>query len=207
MNPRTPIQEELSRLSQKIMKLPAVHPFRVPDGYFETLPEKIMTSIRTENMTAREEIMQLSPVLAGLKEKDTYQVESDYFDQQNGTLAYMQHQHKKIISIRNWHRLAIAASFVGILGVGLFLFNQYRVNQDVITQGLAIKTDMQFNEKLNELDSKDILSYLNEYASVYDQREMEHMIDPNHLPDETDYLSDPSLNELMKEINEADINM
>lgn len=203
MNPRTLIQEELSHISQKMMDVPETNPYFVPDGYFEELPEKIMASIHTEHMSAREEIMQLSPFLAGLKDKETYRIEIDYFGQHNAKLV--NRVDKKVIHLKNWRRLAIAASLTGILGLGIFLYNQYRESYDVISSGLAIKTETQFNQKLSELNSEDVIKYLNQYASVYDQHEMEYMIDPNHLPDETEYFSDPTLNELMKELSDIDM--
>jgi hypothetical protein len=205
MNSRTLIKEELSHISQKIMEVSERNPFFLQDGYFEELPEKIMASIRSENMSAQGEIMQLSPVLAGLKEKETYRIDKDYFGQQNAELF---HSHdKKVIQIKNWRRLAMAASLTGILGLGTILYSQYGKSHDVISSGLAIKTEAQFNQKLSELNSEDIMKYLKQYASAYDQHEMEYMIDPNHLPDEKEYFSDPTLNELMKEVNDADINM
>ena len=207
MPPGIYIQQEISQISSKLTELPEKHPYIVPDGYFEELPNQIMDNIRTENMSAREEIMQLSPVLAGLKEKKIYQIENEYFAQPNIHLPQIQSNASKIIPVKKWQRLAIAASFIGMLSLSVFLYNKYEKSQDVISSGLAIKTEAQFNKKLHELKSEDILNYLNQYASVYDQYEMEKMIDPHRLPEEKEYVDDPVLNELMQDLNDADINM
>jgi len=207
MNPRIIIQEELSQISPRLMELPEVHPYVVQDGYFEELPNQMISNIRTDNMSAGEEIMQLSPVLAGLKEKETYQIEHGYFAQQTIALHEIQPNAAKIISVKYWRRLAIAASLTGILGLSVFLYSQYGKSHDLISSGLAIKTEAQFNQKLSELDAEEIMKYLNQYASVYDRDQMDYMIDPNHLPDETEYFNDPTLNELIMEVNDTDINM
>jgi hypothetical protein len=203
MTPKNDIQDELNQISDHLKYLKPVNPYRITDGYFEELPKRIMERLRTEDSDARGEIGQLSPVLAKLKGKETYQVEEDYFEKQSSSLANVRGRIRNIYPktqrIQLWTRMAVAASFIGILGLGIFFYTKHQDHSDTLVRGLNIKTDAQFNQQLNELDSEDIIYYLNQFASVYDQGEMEKMIDPHFLPDESDYLHDPELNELLME--------
>jgi hypothetical protein len=55
-------------------------PFSVPDGYFDNLASQIMGRIRTSEISAAEEIRELSPLLAGLSRTLPFQVPAGYFE-------------------------------------------------------------------------------------------------------------------------------
>ena len=64
-------REETRAISPLLADCPKTMPLRVPDGYFETLPEKMLDRARaqeavmdTREETAREEIERISPLLA-----------------------------------------------------------------------------------------------------------------------------------------------
>jgi len=64
-------RDETKAISPLLADRPKTMPFRVPDTYFETLPEKMLDRVRTQEAvrepreeTAREEIERISPLLA-----------------------------------------------------------------------------------------------------------------------------------------------
>lgn len=54
-------------------------PYQVPDGYFDGLAAIILNRIRTEGLSASQELHTLSPLLGGLSKKSPYQVPDSYF--------------------------------------------------------------------------------------------------------------------------------
>ena len=62
-----------------------VAPYQVPEYYFQQLPAIIMQRIKAaEEENSNKEIEILSPLLGGLKKKNTYQVPQGYFDDLSG---------------------------------------------------------------------------------------------------------------------------
>jgi hypothetical protein len=65
-------------------------PYSLPPGYFENLPERIMNRIRlqtsakeSQEISARLEIADISPLLAGLQDKNPYEAPLGYFEKLN----------------------------------------------------------------------------------------------------------------------------
>src|SRR6478609_2804606 len=60
-------------------------PYVVPQDYFQNLPAIIMQRIKAdEQENSHEELEMLSPLLGGLKKKNTFQVPQGYFDELSG---------------------------------------------------------------------------------------------------------------------------
>ena len=60
-------------------------PYQVPENYFQQLPAIIMQRIKAaEEENSNKEIEILSPLLGGLKKKNTYKVPQGYFDDLSG---------------------------------------------------------------------------------------------------------------------------
>jgi len=208
MTPKNDIQDELNQIGPQ----PPVNPYQIPAGYFDELPDRIKEQIKTESSDASDEIRRLSPLLAELKNKQTYQVDEAYFHEKISLLTnipgHLLLTHSTPKRIHLWTRMAVAASLVGILGLGIYFYNKNSAKNNVLVKGLKIKTEAQFNQQLNELDSEVIIHYLNQFASVYDQSQLEKMIDPHTLPDESDYLYESEeLNDLFIESLGAEKNM
>lgn len=71
MNNRTPIQNELQIVAPGLAHLPAVMPYTVPQGYFETLASDLLNIIKNDDL-----LLHFLP-----KDKKTpYQVPSGYFE-------------------------------------------------------------------------------------------------------------------------------
>ncbi|HWJ90560.1 MAG TPA: hypothetical protein VNR87_05585 [Flavisolibacter sp.] len=87
MNSRNTILEELKTLDSGLGNLPLQMPYSVPEGYFNTLAERILARIKTEDMAAADEIAELSPLLSGLSRKMPFDVPLDYFQANMDDLA------------------------------------------------------------------------------------------------------------------------
>lgn len=75
------ILKELNEISRQVADLPHSLPYRVPDGYFDTLPGQILARIQALNATdPGTELQALSPLLAGLSKKSPFSVPDGYFD-------------------------------------------------------------------------------------------------------------------------------
>lgn len=79
MNSRNTIQHELRGLNSELSADLNGTPYFVPQGYFEGLTEAILMKIKAQNVSAAEEIAELSPLLAGLSKKMPFSLPQDYF--------------------------------------------------------------------------------------------------------------------------------
>lgn len=130
----TDAKDELKYLSPLLSNLSKETPYSVPAGFFQNFNEDVLKRIsekenhlRKESFgqTSQEEIESLSPLLSGLKNKNTYSVPAGYFD----TLKQrIEKKEARVVSItgRKWYRLAAAAVIIGIVVIGGLLFIKQR---------------------------------------------------------------------------------
>lgn len=79
MNSRNTIQDELNELNSGLNPN-SNNPYSVPEGYFEGLADSVLAKIKGEKpVSAMEELVQLSPLLAGIPRKMPYTIPEDYF--------------------------------------------------------------------------------------------------------------------------------
>jgi hypothetical protein len=69
-------------LLQTAIREKAAPTYTVPAGYFEQLPGQLLQHIHPATITASEEIQQLSPLLAGLQNRNPYTLPAGYFEEQ-----------------------------------------------------------------------------------------------------------------------------
>jgi hypothetical protein len=80
MSNRNTINDELNDLNSGLNAGSGQNPYSVPEGYFEGLASSVMAKIKGEvPVSAREEIAQLSPLLAGISRQVPYSVPDDFF--------------------------------------------------------------------------------------------------------------------------------
>jgi hypothetical protein len=80
MNKRNTIQDELNELNSGLNPNSDNTPYSVPEGYFEGLASSVLAKIKGEApVSASEEIVHLSPFLAGIPRKLPYTVPETYF--------------------------------------------------------------------------------------------------------------------------------
>ena len=92
----------------------------VPEGYFESLAVNILNKIYAFESDVSVEVNEISPMIAGIKNKETFTVPAQYFDQL--TFLCKQKQTAKIIAVdkpRSFFKYAAAAMITGLLGLGI----------------------------------------------------------------------------------------
>src|SRR6478735_4129380 len=73
------IQEELRSLESGL-PVNNIQPYSVPENYFDGLAEAILARVRTMEESAQAELLELSPLLAGISKLTPYSVPSSYFE-------------------------------------------------------------------------------------------------------------------------------
>ena len=145
--------------------------YAVPNGYFEGFAESLMNRIRKEESGLSEsdagqqnaevspllEIAEISPLLAGLKNKNTYQVPVGYFESLNlGTSISEQKPTEKktiqtpVITLK-FVKYAVAACIVALLGTAVFNLTYHKISDPIKDLSTVSDQDM-----ANYLDSDDI---------------------------------------------------
>jgi len=80
MSYRNTIQDELNELNSGLSPNSDKNPYSVPEGYFEGLAGSILAKIKgMPAVSASEEILELSPLLAGISRTLPYAIPVDYF--------------------------------------------------------------------------------------------------------------------------------
>lgn len=105
------------------------NPYAVPVGYFGSLSEEILKRVSQEKQTESEELEAIAPILNTIGKKSLYKVPDDYFDSLKipTVEATIAQQPAKVVSGRSFAKLykyAVAAAFIGVMLVGMFLFLQ-----------------------------------------------------------------------------------
>ena len=146
-------------------------PYAIPVGYFQDFADILMYRIRFEaegfgeinSVSAPEEIVEISPLLAGLKNKNPYQVPDGYFEVLNTKFPIKENVPPKLTALPRTNktkrisipmrivRYAAAACIVGMLGIFTFKIT-HNQNMDPIN-GLTTISDQ---DMANYLDSDDI---------------------------------------------------
>ena len=120
------IMEKIQTGKEPVYFFSSVMPYFVPEGYFVYLSEKILQKISQENkLGVSEELETISPLLNTINKKPVYSVPEGYFDRMPVIPAKEIKPGMKVISGKlstKLFRYAIAAVFISILSVGMFLF-------------------------------------------------------------------------------------
>ena len=146
-------------------------PYAIPVGYFEDFTDILMYRIRFEaegfgeaaGVSAPEEIAEISPLLAELKNKNPYQVPKGYFENLNANVQVTENVPLKLVAVPQFNktkkisipirivRYAAAACIVGMLGIFTFKITHNRGVDPI--KGLTTISDQAI---ANYLDSDDI---------------------------------------------------
>ncbi len=146
-------------------------PYAVPGGFFEEFPESLMNRIRMESASSSEfnagqqnaevspllEIEEISPLLAGLKNKSTYQVPAGYFESLKTKIPALETKTfapktKRVpVFTLKFIKYAVAACLVALLGTAVFNLTYHKTTDPI--KDLATVSDQ---DMANYLDSDDI---------------------------------------------------
>lgn len=155
-------------------------PFAVPEGYFERLPEQVLSLVRADG--AKPELEELSPLLAGLRDLRTYAVPEGYFDSMRPEKAIPgtpldtldgEQETALIRSIRpgaGWIRLSAAASVLGMIALAAWLMTN--------------RPDTSSNTDTTRFDASTTLPAINDSLAVSDDALAGFLIGEDVLPAE-----------------------
>lgn len=191
------------------------HNFRVPEGYFENLSENIFKRIRAGENEVALELEDISPLIAGISNKETYTAPKGYFDGLT-FISEIKTQPAKIVRMsraRAVFKYAAAAVITGLLGLSIINITDNNTTgpQEVITgQTASILKDANaiikagsFDETLQTVSDKEIEKYLQQNGQDVNAALVASSTDDaDKLPEAADYLLDENvLENYLKENN------
>jgi hypothetical protein len=184
--------------------------FDVPEGYFENLPTNILAKIKAQdNRIFDREMMELSPTIANIGNRNVYTVPLGYFEQ----LSLPTSTSAKVVKIGSFSILKYAAAAVitGLLGFAALKFVQYNnaTKPDVATtkainDANKILQTSNFDEALASVSDKDIEKYLLQDGEDVNAALVASSVDDDDttLPETDDYLMDDNtLNNFLENNN------
>lgn len=186
----------------------------VPEGYFERLAGNILNKIHNIENNVDAELSEISPLLAGIQNKETYTVSEGYFN----TLAFAGDKRKtaKVISINksgSFFKYAAVAVITGLLGLSILNIVDRNNSDDpiistaeimnVITNPNTVVLNGNFDEALKNISDIEIEQYLqNNGQDVKSALVASSTDDIEKLPEASDYLFDENiLDNYLKENN------
>ena len=146
-------------------------PYGIPAGYFEDFADILMYRIRFEaegfgeikSVSSPEEIAEIYPLLAGLKNKNPYRVPVGYFESLNNNVQISENDPPKLTAVPRSGktkkisipmrivRYAAAACIVGMIGITTFNLTHHQIPDPI--NGLTTVSDQ---DMANFLDKDDV---------------------------------------------------
>jgi hypothetical protein len=185
---------------------------KVPNGYFNSLSDNILSKIKSENSeTALEEIKAISPALHYLKEEKVFDVPENYFDNLSDRILHKIKSPKtKVVSFSSgkWWKYAVAAVVAGVVAISsLQIFNHNSnslasADKAIMQLASQYKTPQQIDKGIASLNDEEIVNYLEKNGTILDEETISKNVDTTALPSVDDYLIDENtLNNYLNEIN------
>lgn len=144
MKRNSDIEKELKEISPALSEIKNNTVFKVPHGYFEALPEKLLRLAKKNKvdngLSPDEEIQALSPLIASLKNKPAFNIPAGYFDTLPQSITEKLAETEKeapVFQINTrfknrkpgWWKYAAAAAITGVIAVStLFFWNNTQDN-------------------------------------------------------------------------------
>jgi hypothetical protein len=162
------IQPIIEGRSQSFDAIAVKDTFQLPTDYFASFEQNLFKKMGLQSDNAITEIETISPLLAELKNKESYKAPETYFNAidfsekiQDKTVERKVVEHPSVKSIK-WARWAAAASIILIFFVGGFRFlspDNTLSSQDKFEKSLAQIPETQIREWLsNNIDETDVNS-------------------------------------------------
>jgi hypothetical protein len=182
-------------------------PQDVPQGYFDTLSDNILSKIKAQQniQTATEELSELSPLLAGLSKANLYEVPVGYFENLSAGITEKTTETKVVsmFSRKVWIRYAAAAVLFGMIAFGINFFIQQPSNS-MVADIPEIKTEEQINTELAKISDEEIINYLKMTSDSKDVAAITSVVDQSQLPSEAEYMDDAFMESFMKELEQTE---
>ncbi len=189
--------------------------FTVPDGYFENLSENIFKRIRSSENEVALELAYISPLIAGISNKEIYIAPIGYFDRLT-FIGKPKTQPAKIVRIsraRSVFKYAAAAVITGLLGISIINITDNKTTgpqevksghtPSILKDADAIIKAGSFDETLQTVSDKEIEKYLQQNGQDVNAALVASSTDEaDKLPEAADYLLDENvLENYLKENN------
>lgn len=127
-------------------------PQDVPAGYFDNLASGILSRIKSGEQSARDEISQLSPLLAAASRQMPNDVPVGYFEFFADSVNHQRSKKEtKVVSIfqrKAWVRYAAAAVVTGVIAIGALMMNR---NSHGDTESLSA-AQVELEQKLSNVN-------------------------------------------------------
>lgn len=195
---------------------PAKETMQIPEGYFDTLSDNILSKIKEEE----EANSRQSEVLAALKDKNVFTVPDGYFEGLSDNILKKIHKPEaKVIPIsqaKTWWKYAAAAVVTAAIAVSSLqifytapeIFKKNTLAKQTVTlpgyieSSFQYKTAREIDEGIASLSREDIASYLEKNGNILDDEALAGDVNEGELPSEMDYLTDENaLNNYLKSLN------
>jgi hypothetical protein len=170
---------------------------KIPEAYFEQLPDTILKRIRqTETETENQELQSISPLVASIPKTNVFTTSPNYFDEALVTIS-TKTIHKQTTLVHSfkhqfaWTHFAAAATLIFMMTFGAFyLLKQSKTSNDsVVSTAMQIRTEEQFETLLAQVNETDIIQYLQLSTDIKDAETIRSMVNSNQLPEESDYFN------------------
>jgi hypothetical protein len=172
MNRRKEIPEELNNIAPTLAGLDFQQPYKVPAGYFESLPGQILLRIRLENAaSAKEELEVISPFLSGLSKKMPFTTPEGYFDTLAPGIRSSEEDGRepavvvRMFQPRRTFRLAVAAVTIGIIGIAAWLFMREPSAPQYATK-TDIEVQKELKNKVGEISENELANFVESNTNI-----------------------------------------
>jgi len=187
-------------------------PFEVPEGYFNSLSESILSKIKTrQELSAADEIKELSPVLASISRTNVYSVPQGYFDTVANELAgkVTQRSKAKVVTMftqRRWMQMAAAAAVMLMVafGVNRLVGTKQQVDGYVKVGLKQYNTEQKINEDLQNISEAELITYLENTSNTGDVATLSGITEGLELNEETPAENDELLESFMKQLDQPE---
>lgn len=187
------IFSELKNISPAVAEIPALPVFTVPEGYFDQFPSKMMDLVKKNDRSEVEaELESISPVLAGLEKKNPFTIPEGYFSSTVIPIPDLEPKTAKLVGFNprpRFRTLMAAASIIGVLGLGTWLFLMTQPSETRIND-----STLNINSELPKLSANEMTNYL-------DSLPEEINLEPISLAG----VEDIDLDKVMENINESEL--
>ncbi|MFY7879936.1 MAG: hypothetical protein ACOVP6_07690 [Lacibacter sp.] len=182
---------------------------KIPETYFEQLPDIILKRIRqTETETENQELQSISPLVASIPKTNVFTTSPNYFDEALATISTktIHKQTTRVHSFKHqfaWTHFAAAATLFFMMTFGAFyLLKQNKTSNDsVVSTAMQIRTEEQFETLLAQVNESDIIHYLQISADIKDAETIRSMVNSNQLPEESDYFNTEIVDTFLNDLN------
>ena len=173
MNRRKEILDELRDSAPSIVGLdPLLPPYKVPEGYFDSLPSLILLKIKAESASSvQEELEIISPLLSGITRKMPFSTPDGYFESLAPEIRVAPETNTKPAPVVKMFqparrfRMAAAAVTIGLIGIAAWLFLKDNSTGDQYVTRTDSEVQNELKTKVDELSEIELANFVN--ASSY----------------------------------------